>query len=70
LIISSATASCGCTVAEKPEQPIAPGAESAIKAKFDSNHREGEQNKQVYVTANTKGNTNQQLSFRVVVDKK
>ncbi len=70
LIITNASASCGCTVAEKPEQPIAPGGEGAIKAKFDSNNREGEQNKQVYVTANTKGNTNQELSFRVVVDKK
>jgi hypothetical protein len=70
LIVSNATASCGCTVAEKPEQPIAPGEESLIKAKFDSHGREGEQRKQVFVTANTKNNINQELSFQVVVEKK
>ncbi len=70
LVVSNASASCGCTVAEKPEQPVAPGEEGVIKAKFDSNGREGPQNKEVYVTANTKGTTNHELSFRVEVEKK
>lgn len=70
LIINGASASCGCTVAEKPEAPIAPGEEGIIKAKFDSKNREGMQRKDVYVTANTKGLRDHQLSFAVEVQKK
>jgi hypothetical protein len=70
LIISNASASCGCTVAEKPEEPVSPGAEGLIKAKFDSKGREGTQRKDVYVVANTTGQTNHQLSFSVEVKKK
>lgn len=69
LIITNASASCGCTVAEKPEAPIAPGDEGTIKAKFDSKGREGTQHKDVYVTANTTNGTNHQLSFAVEVQK-
>jgi len=68
LVISNVNASCGCTVADKPEQPIAPGAEGVISAKFDSKGRDGAQRKDVYVTANT-GNSNHQLSFAVEVTK-
>ncbi len=71
LIIVNTSASCGCTIAEKPEQPIAPGEESVIKAKFDSNGRpEGEQRKEVYVTANTKESPGHNLSFRLELVKK
>jgi hypothetical protein len=70
LIISNASASCGCTVAEKPEAPITPGGEGIIKAKFDSKDRPGMQRKDVYVLANTNGTTNHQLSFAVDVQKK
>ena len=69
LIITNTSASCGCTVAEKPEEPIAPGGEGTIKAKFDSKGREGSQRKDVYVTANTSNSTNHQLSFAVEVQK-
>jgi len=68
LVISNVNASCGCTVADKPEQPIAPGAEGVISAKFDSKGRDGAQRKDVYVTANTE-NSNHQLSFAVEVTK-
>ena len=70
LVVSSVSASCGCTVAEKPEQPVAPGATGLIKAKFDSNGHENEQHKEVYVTANTQGTTTHNLSFKVNVVKK
>jgi hypothetical protein len=69
LIISQATASCGCTVAEKPEEPIAPGEESRIKAKFNSSGREGTQNKEVFVLANTSPNDHK-LSFNIEVKEK
>jgi hypothetical protein len=70
LIITNATASCGCTVAEKPEAPVAPGAESTIKAKFDSHGRLGPQNKEVYVQANTREQAAHRLTFALEVLKK
>ena len=70
LIISNVNASCGCTVAEKPEEPVAAGAESVIKAKFDSKDRSGAQRKDVYVLANTSGTDTHHLSFALEVQKK
>lgn len=54
LIINNIVVSCGCTVAEKPEAPIAPGAEGAIKATFDTKGRVGTNHKTMAVYANTK----------------
>ncbi|MEP7372133.1 MAG: DUF1573 domain-containing protein [Chitinophagaceae bacterium] len=68
LIIAGVSASCGCTVPEKPEKPIAPGQEDVIKAKFDSKGRpKGEARKEVFVTANTKPQSSMQLSFKVEI---
>ena len=68
LIITNVTASCGCTVPEKPERPFLPGEEGVIRAKFDSRGRPaGENRKDVYVTANTKPETSMQLSFKVEI---
>ena len=68
LVIAGVSASCGCTVPEKPEKPIAPGLEDVIKAKFDSKGRpKGENRKDVFVTANTKPQSSTQLSFKVVI---
>ena len=53
LVISNATASCGCTVPEKPEQPIKPGETGIIKVVFNSQGKEGHQEKTITVTANT-----------------
>jgi hypothetical protein len=53
LIISSATASCGCTVPVWPKAPIAPGEQAEIKVQFNSRSKPGVQNKTVTVTANT-----------------
>jgi hypothetical protein len=57
LIISSASASCGCTVPSYPEDPIAPGAEAVIDVEFDSNGKLGMQTKTVTLVANTIPNT-------------
>lgn len=54
LIIKSVTPSCGCTVPEKPEKPIAPGDKGKIKATFDSRGRGGLNTKTLTVLANTK----------------
>jgi hypothetical protein len=68
LVIDDVTASCGCTVPEKPQQPFAPGQEGMIKAKFDSKGKPvGEARKEVYVTANTNPSTVQTLTFRVEI---
>jgi hypothetical protein len=57
LIITSAKGSCGCTVPEWPQDPVAPGAEGVIDVVFDSNGKSGQQNKKVTIVANTVPNT-------------
>ncbi len=52
LIISDATATCGCTVPEPPKEPILPGAEGVIKVVFDSTGKPGMQDKVITVTSN------------------
>lgn len=52
LVISNATASCGCTVPEKPEAPIKPGETGYIKVKFNSDGRPGMTHKTVSVVSN------------------
>jgi hypothetical protein len=70
LVIQDVRPGCGCTVAEKPEEPIAAGEEGIIKGKFDSNNQnEGEHDKMISVLANTVNSTYHQLSFRVEVVK-
>ena len=53
LIISKATAACGCTVPQWPKQPIPVGGSGEIKVQFDSSNKPGMQNKVVTITANT-----------------
>lgn len=53
LIITKATATCGCTVPEWPKQPIAVGESSEIKVKFNSRGKPNKQNKTVTLTTNT-----------------
>jgi len=65
LVFTSVSASCGCTVPEKPEKPYAPGEEGVIKAKFDSKGRQhGDVQKEVFVEANTNPRL-QTLRFKV-----
>jgi Protein of unknown function (DUF1573) len=52
LVITSATASCGCTVPEKPEAPIPTGDTGFIKVKFNSAGRVGMVHKNVTVSSN------------------
>jgi len=53
LVINNASASCGCTVPEKPDQPILPGEIGYIKVKFNSEGRQGDTHKAVTVTSNS-----------------
>lgn len=56
LVIESATASCGCTIPNKPDAPIAPGAIGELDVIFrPKSGQVGEQvSKTITVTANTK----------------
>lgn len=36
LVITDVTSSCGCTIPEKPEDPILPGKSGEIKVKYDT----------------------------------
>ena len=58
LFISSADASCGCTVATWSKEAIKPGESGDITVNFDSKGRTGEQLKTVTVTTNTEPNKN------------
>lgn len=62
LIIEGVTASCGCTIPEKPEKPLLPAEEGIIKAKFNGSGS-GYIVKQVHVVANTNPSKNHTLSF-------
>jgi len=57
LIISSAQGSCGCTVPEWPKEPIKPGEDGTIEVTFNSNGKQGLQNKTITLVANTVPNT-------------
>jgi len=51
LVITSAKASCGCTVPSYPKEPIAPGASAVITVKYDTK-RPGSINKSIKITSN------------------
>lgn len=53
LVISSAQASCGCTVPDYPKEPIPPGGKGRIKVVYSPGMQEGQQSKTVTITANT-----------------
>ena len=53
LIITSAKATCGCTVPEWPKDPIAPGASADLKFTFNSRGRVGKQSKSITLQTNS-----------------
>ncbi|QIE58925.1 DUF1573 domain-containing protein [Rasiella rasia] len=52
LVIVDAKSSCGCTVPEKPEGPIAPGDKGELLVKFNGSGK-NQVSKTVTITANT-----------------
>lgn len=66
LIISSVSGNCGCTVADYPKEPIAPGAEGQITVTYDSSNSSGMRiSKEVSVLANTSPST---TKLRIVAE--
>jgi hypothetical protein len=73
LIIANVRPGCGCTGADWPREPIPPGKEGVITAKFNSGNYSGTQHKQAYVRSNTKtksGGEEEILSFNVDIQTK
>jgi hypothetical protein len=66
LTISSAVASCGCTVPSYPKEPVAPGQTGTIDVLFNSKNKTGMNTKTITVYANTKPDMNT-LTFKVEV---
>lgn len=52
LVITSATASCGCTVPKFDENPIPPGGSGNLEVVFDSTGKSGKQTKTITVKSN------------------
>jgi hypothetical protein len=53
IIIQNVQSSCGCTIPEKPENPIMPGEKGEIKVSYDTK-REGGFSKQITILSNAK----------------
>jgi hypothetical protein len=68
LVIESVQPSCGCTVADYPKDPIAPGATGEITGAFNSVGKEGVQRKSMTVLTNTERQS-YTLQFEVNVNK-
>jgi len=69
LIISNASASCGCTIPDWPKEPIAPGKQGKIKVKFNSNGKKDMITKDITILANTDP-VKTILQIKVFVEKK
>jgi hypothetical protein len=69
LIIAEAHGTCGCTIADKPKEPIAPGQDGVIKARFNSQGQAPNVTKTVSVDANTKPESHHSLTFTAQITK-
>ncbi len=69
LIVTEARASCGCTVPEKPTEPIQPGDTGYIKVKFNSEKRVGQVHKTITVLSNAEPAFPEMLLTGEVIEK-
>jgi hypothetical protein len=71
LIISSASGSCGCTVADFPKDAVLPGQGGIIKVKFNSAGKFGHNEKIVTITSNARqGTRHLYIQADIATDKK
>lgn len=70
LIISDATATCGCTIPETPKEPILPGKTGVIKVIFNSEGKMGLQDKVITITSNANPNQSMVHIVGEVLEKK
>jgi hypothetical protein len=69
LIITDATAPCGCTIPSFSKEPIAPGKSGKIDVEFNSEGKPGRNEKAVIVTSNSIPNK-KELRFIIAVTPK
>ncbi len=69
LIIQNAQPSCGCTAPDWTREPIPVGGTGFVAAEFDTNGKQGVNNKTITVTANTWPKTTM-LRFKAMVTPK
>ncbi|MHC1731763.1 MAG: DUF1573 domain-containing protein [Bacteroidales bacterium] len=65
MVITSASASCGCTVPKYDKRPVPPGGSGTIEVVFDTAGREGIQTKTVVVQSNAENNL---VILRIIAD--
>ncbi|EIJ39160.1 Protein of unknown function (DUF1573) [Galbibacter orientalis DSM 19592] len=68
LVVTDAKSSCGCTIPQKPEAPVAPGETGEILVKYNGSGRNAV-TKTVTITANTEKGT-EQLRIKAFVEAK
>ena len=56
LVITSATASCGCTVPKYDRKPVPPEGTGTVEVIFDTSGREGLQTKTIVIQSNAENN--------------
>ncbi|MCM5663923.1 DUF1573 domain-containing protein [Galbibacter mesophilus] len=66
LVITDAKSSCGCTIPEKPEEPVAPGETGEILVKYNGSGK-NQVTKTITITANTEKGT-EQLKIKAFVE--
>lgn len=66
LILSNVRANCGCTTPSWERQPVLPGKQGKIKAKYTTTHRVSKFRKQITVSSNAK-NGSQILTIKGTV---
>ena len=57
LVITNVRSSCGCTIPNKPEEPILPGQTGQIEVKYDTNRAAGPFRKAITVSSNANSPT-------------
>jgi hypothetical protein len=71
LFLTNVRAGCGCTVPDYTKGAIIPGGEGEVSGAFDSNKSHtGQVRKNIFVTANTKGETLHTLTFTGIITEK
>jgi hypothetical protein len=65
LVITSASASCGCTVPKYDKKPVPSGGTGTMEVIFDTSGREGLQTKTVVVQSNAENNL---VILRIIAD--
>jgi hypothetical protein len=56
LVVTGVSSSCGCTVADYSKEPIEPGKSGYVEVTFDSQNRQGFQEKSITVLSNCEPN--------------